>query len=316
MKFAAFHSRVHLIQKDRLNQRCFGGTECLDCDDLVKNSEQNLHWNTMFWKTKKKLSIWIGYFGIIRFFLNLSVSSGLHLCFFRVSSSPFQQRCMKVNQPWIVKHEEWIKDCERFVGVSGILWRTRKQRQFGMGWLLLVLHEYSCPMGSNNHNWQPGNALKSSLLVICLSVGCKSLCMPGIFHACFDDLIFPFLKGRHVHVFRWGGVFIYVEYPKVQDAKPNMMTRFIRSPLTLWIHDIVFVYDSIFSNWLDWCDFHPPIFFQGWMDVFVFWHHVWISLWSELHLTPWNRIARYIFKSFTVITLLNWGSKKPSFSKI
>ena len=53
-----------------------------------------------------------------------------------------------------------------------------------------------CPIGSNNHNWQPGNSLKSSLLVICLSVGCKSLCMPGIFHACFDDLIFPFSKGE------------------------------------------------------------------------------------------------------------------------
>ena len=269
----------------------------------------------MFWKTKKSFPFEFGILGSLKVFFKSVNLQGFKSCFFVSQTFPSNRDASvstshgSLNMRSGSKIVKGLLECPESYGEP-------KKRQFGMGCFFLVLHEYSCPMGSNNHNWQPGNSLKSSLLVICLSVGCKSLCMPGIFHACFDDLIFPFLKGRHVHVFRWGGVFIYVEYPKVQDAKPNMMTRFIRSPLTLWIHDIVFVYDSIFSNWLDWCDFHPPIFYQGWMDVFVFWHHVWISLWSELHLTPWNRIARYIFKSFTVITLLNWGSKKPSFSTI
>lgn len=37
----SFQSAPH--SEGPVNQRCFGGTECLDCDDLVKNSEQNLH---------------------------------------------------------------------------------------------------------------------------------------------------------------------------------------------------------------------------------------------------------------------------------
>lgn len=156
----------------------------------------------MFWKTKKSFPFEFGILGSLGFFnINLSISRGLSFVFSCLKQSlPTEMHQStshgSLNMRSGSKIVKGLLECPESYG------EQKNNGSFGMGWLLLVLHEYSCPMGSNNHNWQPGNALKSSLLVICLSVGCKSLCMPGIFHACFDDLIFPFLKGRHVHVFR------------------------------------------------------------------------------------------------------------------
>lgn len=127
----SFQSAPH--SEGPVNQRCFGGTECLDCDDLVKNSEQNLHWNTMFWKTKKSFPFELGILGSLKVFFKSVNLQGFKFCFFVSQAVPSNRDAWKStshgSKTWGVDQRLW-KVCWSVRNPM----ENKKQRQFGNVW--------------------------------------------------------------------------------------------------------------------------------------------------------------------------------------